>query len=90
MSLPRVIGGASGTDGGDKPLTRAGDGRNRPRARMMLAASLCTALGDRRAALRLYEARMQYNFPGDQFSILAERRDLNTEFYHLAPAGLFL
>jgi porin len=41
-------------------------------------------------AVRLYEAWMQYNFPGNVWSILAGRYDLNTEFYRLSSAGLFL
>jgi len=42
------------------------------------------------AALRLYEAWLQYNSPGNRFSILAGRYDLNTEFYQLRSAALFL
>jgi porin len=41
-------------------------------------------------AVRLYEAWLEYNFPGDRFSVLAGRYDLNTEFYHLSTASLFL
>jgi porin len=41
-------------------------------------------------ALRLYEAWLQYNTPRDRFSVLAGRYDLNTEFYHLRSASLFL
>jgi porin len=41
-------------------------------------------------ALRLYEAWLQYNTPQDRFSFLAGRYDLNTEFYHLRSASLFL
>jgi porin len=41
-------------------------------------------------ALRLYEAWLQYNTPENRFSILAGRYDLNTEFYHLRSASLFL
>jgi porin len=41
-------------------------------------------------ALRLYEAWLQYNTPHDRYSFLAGRYDLNTEFYHLRSAGLFL
>ena len=42
------------------------------------------------AAVRLYEAWLEYNFPGNRFSVLAGRYDLNTEFYHLDSASLFL
>ncbi|HET6308155.1 MAG TPA: carbohydrate porin [Rhodopila sp.] len=42
------------------------------------------------SAVRMYEAWVQYNFPGDTWSILAGRFDLSTEFYRLASAGLFL
>jgi porin len=42
------------------------------------------------AAARLYEAWLQYNFLGNRWSILAGRYDLNTEFYHLQSAGLFV
>jgi porin len=41
-------------------------------------------------ALRVYEAWLQYNFPGTGFSILAGRYDLNTEFHRLTSANLFL
>jgi porin len=41
-------------------------------------------------ALRLYEAWLQYNFADNRFSVLAGRYDLNTEFYHLTSASLFL
>ncbi len=41
-------------------------------------------------ALRLYEAWLQYNTPRNDFSVLAGRYDLNTEFYHLRSAGLFI
>jgi porin len=41
-------------------------------------------------ALRLYEAWLEYNFGDNRFSVLGGRYDLNTEFYHLASAGLFL
>jgi len=41
-------------------------------------------------ALRAYEAWLQYNFPGNRFSILDGRYDLNTEFYRLNSASLFL
>jgi porin len=41
-------------------------------------------------ALRLYEAWLQYNTTQNRFSILAGRYDLNTEFYHLRSATLFL
>jgi porin len=40
--------------------------------------------------LRLYEAWLQYTTPGNRLSILAGRYDLNTEFYHLNSASLFL
>ena len=40
--------------------------------------------------VRLYEAWLQYNFPGNGLSILAGRYDLNTEFYRLVSADLFL
>jgi len=40
--------------------------------------------------IRLYEAWLQYNTPHDRFSLLAGRYDLNTEFYHLRSASLFL
>jgi len=42
------------------------------------------------SAVRLYEAWLQYNFPDNRFSILAGRYDLNTEFYRLTSADLFL
>ncbi len=42
------------------------------------------------ASVRLYEAWLQYNFPGQSFSILAGRYDLNTEFYRLSSADLFI
>jgi porin len=41
-------------------------------------------------AVRLYEAWLQYNSPGSRLSILVGRYDLNTEFYRLVSAGLFL
>jgi len=41
-------------------------------------------------AVRLYEAWLQYNGPRDRVSVLAGRYDLNTEFYNLRSAGLFL
>lgn len=41
-------------------------------------------------AVRLYEAWLQYNTPHDRFSFLAGRYDLNTEFYHVRSADLFL
>jgi porin len=41
-------------------------------------------------ALRLYEAWLQYNTPHNRYSVLAGRYDLNTEFYHLRSATLFL
>ena len=40
--------------------------------------------------MRLYEAWLQYNFPGSRVSILAGLYDLNTEFYRVASADLFL
>lgn len=42
------------------------------------------------SALRVYEAWVQYNFPGERWSVLAGRYDLNTEFYQLASGALFL
>ncbi|HEX3664213.1 MAG TPA: carbohydrate porin [Rhizomicrobium sp.] len=39
---------------------------------------------------RLYEAWLQYNLEGGRYSILAGRYDLNSEFYRLTSAGLFL
>lgn len=41
-------------------------------------------------ALRLYEAWLQFNTPHNRISVLAGRYDLNTEFYHLRSATLFL
>lgn len=41
-------------------------------------------------AVRLYEAWLQYNSAGNVWSVLAGRYDLNTEFYRLSSAGLFL
>jgi porin len=41
-------------------------------------------------ALRLYEAWIQYNTSDNRYSVLAGRYDLNTEFYHLRSATLFL
>jgi porin len=38
----------------------------------------------------LYEAWLQYNVFGNKFSALAGRYDLNTEFYRVQSAGLFL
>ncbi|MEJ0041797.1 MAG: carbohydrate porin [Rhizomicrobium sp.] len=38
----------------------------------------------------LYEAWAQYNLSGNRFSVLAGRYDINTEFYRLASADLFL
>jgi len=38
----------------------------------------------------LYEAWLQYNLFGNRFSVLAGRYDLNTEFYRVQSAGLFL
>jgi porin len=40
--------------------------------------------------LRLYEAWLQYNFADNHLSFLAGLYDLNTEFYRLASADLFL
>jgi porin len=39
---------------------------------------------------RLYEAWMQYNLEGSRYSVLAGRYDLNSEFYRLTSASLFL
>jgi porin len=39
---------------------------------------------------RLYEAWLQYNREGGRYSVLAGRYDLNSEFYRLASASLFL
>jgi len=41
-------------------------------------------------AVKLYEAWVQKNFLGNQVSVLAGLYDLNTEFYRLQSAGLFL
>ena len=41
-------------------------------------------------ALKLYEAWVQKNFLGNQVSVLAGLYDLNSEFYRLQSAGLFL
>jgi porin len=41
-------------------------------------------------AARLYETWLQYNTPHDRFSFLAGLYDLNTEFYHVRSASLFL
>jgi porin len=41
-------------------------------------------------ALKLYEAWIQKNFLGNQVSVLAGLYDLNSEFYRLQSAGLFL
>jgi porin len=41
-------------------------------------------------AVTLYEAWLQYNLFGNKVSALAGRYDLNTEFYRLQSAGLFL
>jgi len=38
----------------------------------------------------LYEAWLQYNLFDNRFSVLAGRYDLNTEFYRVQSAGLFL
>jgi porin len=38
----------------------------------------------------LNECWLQYNFFGNRFSVLAGRYDLNSEFYRLQTAGLFL
>jgi porin len=40
--------------------------------------------------LRLYEAWLQYNLDGGRYSVLAGRYDLNSEFYRLSSASLFL
>lgn len=40
--------------------------------------------------LRLYEAWLQYNFPGSRVSVLAGLYDLNTEFYRLTSSDVFL
>ena len=40
--------------------------------------------------ITLYEAWIQYNVDGNKFSALIGRYDLNTEFYRLLSAGLFL
>jgi porin len=42
------------------------------------------------SAVKLYEAWVQKNFFDNRFSVLAGLYDLNTEFYHLQSAGLFL
>jgi len=42
------------------------------------------------AALKLEEAWLQQNFFANQFSVLAGLYDLNSEFYRLQSAGLFL
>ena len=42
------------------------------------------------AGVRLYEAWVQYSPPEGRVSVLAGRFDLNTEFYRLASAGLFV
>jgi porin len=39
--------------------------------------------------VRLYEAWLQYNSSGGQFSVLAGLYDLNTEFYRLVSSDLF-
>jgi porin len=39
---------------------------------------------------RLYEAWLQFNTPENRYSFLAGRYDMNTEFYHLRSASLFL
>jgi porin len=41
-------------------------------------------------SLKLYEAWVQKNFLGNQVSVLAGLYDLNSEFYRLQSAGLFL
>jgi porin len=38
----------------------------------------------------LYEAWLQYNVFGNKFSVLTGRYDLNTEFYRVQSAGLFV
>ena len=40
--------------------------------------------------VRLYEAWVQYNFPGNRLSLLAGLYDLNTEFYRLTSSDVFL
>jgi len=40
--------------------------------------------------ITLYEAWLQYNLFGNKFSALVGRYDLNTEFYRVQSAGLFL
>jgi porin len=42
------------------------------------------------SAIKLYEAWIQYNSADSRFSVLAGRYDLNSEFYRLTSAGLFL
>jgi|KBSSwiStaDraftv2_1062776.scaffolds.fasta_scaffold01747_19 porin len=42
------------------------------------------------SAVKLYEAWVQKNFLGNQFSALAGLYDLSSEFYRLQSAGLFL
>jgi porin len=42
------------------------------------------------SSFRLYEAWLQYNLKDDRYSILVGRYDLNSEFYRLTSAGLFL
>ena len=42
------------------------------------------------AKVTLYEAWLQYNVFGNKFSALVGRYDLNTEFYRVQAAGLFL
>src|SRR5437763_14453026 len=40
--------------------------------------------------VRIEEAWLQRNFLGNRLSVLIGRYDLNSEFYRLNPAGLFL
>lgn len=40
--------------------------------------------------ITLYEAWLQYNLFGNKFSVLAGRYDLNSEFYRVQSAGLFV
>ena len=41
-------------------------------------------------ASRIHEAWLQYNLLDNRLSVLAGRYDLNTEFYQLRSAALFL
>jgi porin len=40
-------------------------------------------------AFRSYEGWLQYNFPGNQWSVLVGQYDVGSEFYRLQTAGLF-